>query len=172
MTLTPPPHSSIRTGDLIVLRNGREDTEGYIIATLPDGQYKVERVTGLGYRDRIATVTADEIRRDSDTRVDRQMSSTSKANRFDFGDCGSPFQPVNPSRRAHAARAMPRISKARLGSVPTTVMTSSRLHTHYAAGVGRCGKRATSCSMLWRWIVPSRSQSVTRCSRVRMVQSA
>jgi hypothetical protein len=34
-------------------------------------------------------------------------------------------------------------------------MTSSRLHTHYAAGVGRCGKRATSCSTLWRWIVPS-----------------
>jgi len=51
MTLKPPPHSSIRTGDLIVLRNGRDDTEGYIIATLPDGQYKVEWVTGLGYRD-------------------------------------------------------------------------------------------------------------------------
>jgi len=48
---------------LIVLRNGREDTEGYIIATLPDGQYKVEWVTGLGYRDRITTVTADEIRK-------------------------------------------------------------------------------------------------------------
>jgi len=63
MTLTPPPHSSIRTGDLIVLRNGREDTEGYIIATLPDGQYKVEWVTGLGYRGRITTVTADEIRK-------------------------------------------------------------------------------------------------------------
>jgi hypothetical protein len=94
MPLTPPPHASLRTGDLVVLRHGREHTEGYIIATLPDGQYKVERVTGLGYRDRITTVTADEIRRDSDTRVDRQMSSTSKANRFDFGDCGSPFQPV------------------------------------------------------------------------------
>jgi hypothetical protein len=63
MTLKPPPHSSIRTGDLIVLRNGREDTEGYIIATLSDGQYKVEWVTGLGYRDRITTVTADEIRK-------------------------------------------------------------------------------------------------------------
>jgi hypothetical protein len=63
MTRTPPPHSSIRTGDLIVLRNGREDTEGYIIATLPGGQYKVEWITGLGSRDRITTVTADEIRK-------------------------------------------------------------------------------------------------------------
>src|SRR3970282_2157486 len=56
MPLTPPPHSSIRTGDLVVLRNGREHTEGYIIATLPGGQYKVKWVTGLGYRDRITTV--------------------------------------------------------------------------------------------------------------------
>ncbi len=63
MPLTPPPHSSIRTGDLIVLRHGREPTEGYIIATLPGGQYKVKWVTGLGYRDRITTVTADEIRK-------------------------------------------------------------------------------------------------------------
>lgn len=29
--------------------------------------------------------------RDSDTRVDRQMSSTSKANRFDFGERGPPI---------------------------------------------------------------------------------
>lgn len=28
--------------------------------------------------------------RDSDTRVGRQMSSTSRTNRFDFGDCGPP----------------------------------------------------------------------------------
>ena len=63
MPLTPPPHSSIRTGDLIVLRNGREHTEDYIIVTLPGDQYKVKWVTGLGYRDRITTVTADEIRK-------------------------------------------------------------------------------------------------------------
>jgi len=30
---------------------------------LPGGQYKVKWVTGLGYRDRITTVTADEIRK-------------------------------------------------------------------------------------------------------------
>jgi len=54
---------------LIVLRNGREPTEGCIIATLPGGQYqyKVKWVTGLGYRDRITTVTADEIRRKTET---------------------------------------------------------------------------------------------------------
>ena|ERR1700687_3587030 len=33
--------------------------------------------------------TRASLSRDSDTRVDRQLSSTSKANRFDFGDCGS-----------------------------------------------------------------------------------
>jgi len=48
---------------LVVLRHGREHTEGYIIATLPGGQYKVKWVTGVGYRDRITTVTADEIRK-------------------------------------------------------------------------------------------------------------
>ncbi len=38
--------------------------------------------------------------RDSDTRVDRQMSSTSKANRFDFGDCGGPRSPkLIPKRK-------------------------------------------------------------------------
>lgn len=64
MPLTPPPpHSSIRAGELIVLRNAREHTEGYIIATLPGGQCTVKWVTGLGYRDRITTVTADEIRK-------------------------------------------------------------------------------------------------------------
>jgi hypothetical protein len=63
MPLTPPPRSSIRTGDLVVLRHGHDLTEGYIIAALPEGQYKVKWVTGLGYRDRITTVTADEIRK-------------------------------------------------------------------------------------------------------------
>jgi len=56
---------------LIVLRNGRENTEGYIIATLPGGQYKVEWVTGLGYRDRITTVTADEIRKKTEPKGGR-----------------------------------------------------------------------------------------------------
>ena len=56
---------------MIVLLNGREDTEGYIIATLPDGQYKVEWVTGLGYRDRITTVTADEIRKKTELKRGR-----------------------------------------------------------------------------------------------------
>lgn len=63
MPLPPPPHSSIRTGDLVVLLHGLEQTEGYIIATLAAGRYKVKWVTGLAYRDRITTVTADEIRK-------------------------------------------------------------------------------------------------------------
>ena len=63
MPLTPPPQSSIRTGDLVVLLHGLEPTEGYVIATLTAGRYKVKWVTSVAYRDRITTVTADEIRK-------------------------------------------------------------------------------------------------------------
>ena len=63
MPLTPPPHAPIRTGDLVVLLHDLEHIEGYIIATVAAGRYKVKWVTGLAYRDRITTVTADEIRK-------------------------------------------------------------------------------------------------------------
>lgn len=63
MPLTPSPHWSLRTGDLVVLLHGLEHTEGYIIATLAAGRYKVKWVTGVAFRDRITTVTADEIRK-------------------------------------------------------------------------------------------------------------
>jgi len=63
MPLTPPPHSSIKTGDLVVLLNGLEHTEGYVIATLATGRYRVKWMTGVAYGDRITTVTADEIRK-------------------------------------------------------------------------------------------------------------
>lgn len=54
---------SIRTGDLVVLLRSPEPTEGEVIVTLSDGRYRVKWITGVGYRDRITTVTADEIRR-------------------------------------------------------------------------------------------------------------
>ena len=63
MSLTPSPHSPIRTGDVIVLLRSSEHTEGEVIGTLSDGRYKVKWATGIDYRDRITTVTAAEIRK-------------------------------------------------------------------------------------------------------------
>jgi hypothetical protein len=63
MPARPPQHSSIRTGDVVVLLRNFEHTEGEVIIILPDGQYKVKWATGVGYRDRITTVAADEIRK-------------------------------------------------------------------------------------------------------------
>jgi hypothetical protein len=63
MPARPPLHSSIRTGDVIVLLRSSEHTEGEVLVTLPDGRYKVKWVTGAGYRDRITTVAADDIRK-------------------------------------------------------------------------------------------------------------
>jgi hypothetical protein len=56
-----PQHSSIRTGDVVVLLRSSEHTEGEVVVTLPDGRYKVKWATGAGYRDRITTVAADDI---------------------------------------------------------------------------------------------------------------
>ena len=44
-----------------MLRQSGEHVEGEIIAIVADGRYKVRWLTGLAYRDRIATVTIDEI---------------------------------------------------------------------------------------------------------------
>jgi hypothetical protein len=63
MPARPPQHSSIRTGDVVVLLRSSEHTEGEVVVTLPDGRYKVKWATGAGYRDRITTVAADDIRK-------------------------------------------------------------------------------------------------------------
>lgn len=63
MPARPPQHSSIRTGDVVVLLGSSEPTEGEVIVTLSDGRYRVKWITGVGDRDRITTVTADEIRK-------------------------------------------------------------------------------------------------------------
>ena len=61
--LTPRPLASIRTGDVVVLLGSAEHTEGEVIVTMSDGRYKVRWATGPDYRDRITTVTTDEIRK-------------------------------------------------------------------------------------------------------------
>jgi len=57
----PPPRP--RAGDVVVLRQGPEHVEGEIITVLGGGRYRVKWETGVDYRDRITTVTADEIRK-------------------------------------------------------------------------------------------------------------
>ncbi len=61
----PPPRPWWRTGDVVVLRQSQEHVEGEIITVLMDGRYKVHWLTGSNYRDRVTTVTAEEIRRKS-----------------------------------------------------------------------------------------------------------
>jgi len=58
-----PPPSQLRAGDVVVLRQGREHVEGEIITVMGGGRYRVKWATGVGYRDRITTVTVDEIRK-------------------------------------------------------------------------------------------------------------
>ena len=57
--------------------------------------------------------------RDSDTRVDRQMSSTSKANRFDFGDCG----PLQSPKATQPDLRLSALSDPR--PVPTRILMNS-----------------------------------------------
>jgi hypothetical protein len=57
----PPARPQLRAGDVVVQRQSGEHVEGEIIAIVADGRYKVRWLTGLAYRDRIATVTIDEI---------------------------------------------------------------------------------------------------------------
>jgi hypothetical protein len=61
-TVPSAPHPRLRAGDVVVLRGSDEYVEGEVIAALPEG-YKVKWTTGLGYRDRVTSVTADEIRK-------------------------------------------------------------------------------------------------------------
>jgi hypothetical protein len=58
-----PPPPQPRAGDVVFLRQSQEYVEGEIITVLGGGRYRVKWETGVDYRDRIATVTADEIRK-------------------------------------------------------------------------------------------------------------
>jgi hypothetical protein len=61
--LKPPPPPQPRAGDVVVLRQSQEYVEGEIIAVLGGGRYRVKWETGVDHRDRITTVTAEEIRK-------------------------------------------------------------------------------------------------------------
>jgi len=57
----PPPPPQPRAGDVVVLRGSQEYVEGEIITVLGGGRYRVRWETGVEHRDRITTVTTDEI---------------------------------------------------------------------------------------------------------------
>jgi hypothetical protein len=59
----PPPPPQPRAGDVVVLRQSQEPVEGEIITVLGGGLYRVKWETDVVYRDRITTVTAEEIRK-------------------------------------------------------------------------------------------------------------
>src|SRR5713101_2256012 len=59
----PPPPPQPRAGDVVVLRQSQEHVEGEIITVLGGGRYRVKWETGVDHRDRITTVTAEEIRK-------------------------------------------------------------------------------------------------------------
>jgi hypothetical protein len=66
VTRLPMPTSSsprLRAGDVVVLRGNAEYIEGEVIAVQAEGRYRVKWTVGLGYRDRITTVTADVVRK-------------------------------------------------------------------------------------------------------------
>jgi hypothetical protein len=63
MTMSTPPRPRLRAGDVVVLRGSEEYVEGEVIAVLAEGRHKVKWTSGLGYRDRVTTVTSDEIRK-------------------------------------------------------------------------------------------------------------
>lgn len=62
-TIPLPPSPRLRAGDVVVLRERQEDVEGEVITVLSESRYKVKWTSGLGYRDRVTMVTADEIRK-------------------------------------------------------------------------------------------------------------
>jgi hypothetical protein len=61
----PPPPPQLRAGDVVMLRQSQEHVEGEIITVLGDGRYKVHWLTGSNYRDRVTTVTTEEVRKKS-----------------------------------------------------------------------------------------------------------
>jgi len=58
-----PPPPQPRAGDVVVLRQSQEHVEGEITTVLGGGRYRVKWETGVDYRNRITTVTANEIRK-------------------------------------------------------------------------------------------------------------
>lgn len=63
--MSTPPRPRLRAGDVVVLRGSEEEVEGEVIAVLAEGRYKVKWTIGPGYRDRVTSVTTDEIRKKS-----------------------------------------------------------------------------------------------------------
>ena len=63
MTMSTSPRAGLRAGDVVVLRGSEEYVEGEVVAVLAGGGYKVKWTIGLGYRDRVTSVAADEIRK-------------------------------------------------------------------------------------------------------------
>ena len=63
MSSSTPPPSPLRAGDVVVLRASQEYVVGEIIAVLAESRYRVKWTTGLDYRDRVTTVTEDEVRK-------------------------------------------------------------------------------------------------------------
>ncbi len=62
-TMPAAPGPRLRAGDVVVLREGQEHVEGEVIAVLVDSRYKVRWTSGLDYRDRVTTITADQVRK-------------------------------------------------------------------------------------------------------------
>ena len=60
---SPPPRPQLRAGDVVVLRQSQEHVEGEIITVLGDGRYKVRWLTGADYKNRVTTVTTEEVRK-------------------------------------------------------------------------------------------------------------
>lgn len=58
-----PAGPRFRAGDVVVLRETEESVQGEVIAVLSGDRYKVKWASGLGYRDRVTTVTANEVRK-------------------------------------------------------------------------------------------------------------
>ncbi|MGH7383598.1 MAG: hypothetical protein ACREKG_00360 [Candidatus Rokuibacteriota bacterium] len=57
------PRPGLRAGDVVVLSGSPEYIEGEVITVLTGARYKVKWTTGLDHRDRVTTVTADEVRK-------------------------------------------------------------------------------------------------------------
>ena len=62
-TIPTPPSPRLRAGDVVVLRESQQDVEGEVITVLSESRYKVRWISGLGYRDRVTTVTEAEVRK-------------------------------------------------------------------------------------------------------------
>jgi hypothetical protein len=62
-TVSAAPKPGLRAGDVVVLRESQEYVEGEVITVLSESRYKVKWTSGFGYRDRVTTVTADEVRK-------------------------------------------------------------------------------------------------------------